>query len=34
MDKTGEELRFESQCPQVEERIKDWAQYMKVCQEH
>lgn len=32
-DKTGEELIFETKDPHAKERIKDWAQYKKVCQE-
>lgn len=33
IEKIGEGLIFETKCPQVEERIKNWAQYMKVCRE-
>ena len=33
IEKIGEGLIFETNCPHVEERIKNWAQYMKVCQE-
>ena len=33
MEKIGEGLIFETKCPHIEERIKNWAQYMKVCRE-
>lgn len=33
IEKIGEGLIFETNCPYIGERIKNWAQYMKVCQE-
>ena len=33
MEKIGEGMIFETNCPYIEERLKNWAQYMKVCQE-